>query len=65
METVMETTYKNKCSTVPEQVGQSVNSSAPPKLDMLMETIYKNDCSTVTEQVGRSMSNIAPPKWTW
>jgi hypothetical protein len=31
METVMETTFKNECSTVPEQVGRSMSSSAPPK----------------------------------
>jgi hypothetical protein len=31
METVMETTYKNECSTVPEQVGRSMSSSAPPR----------------------------------
>ncbi len=65
MDMVMETIYKNRYSTMLEQVGWSMSSSAPPKMDMVMETTYENECSTEPEQVGWSMSSIAPPKWTW
>ncbi len=44
MDMVMETIYKNECSTVPEQVRQSMGSIALPKIYMVMETIYCLAC---------------------